>query len=199
VNQVNALHPDLVVITGDLMDENADRMLELADSIRQIKCPFGVFAVTGNHDYYAGAEQIIRHAAGLGVRYLTNEKVVLSNGLILYGINDPTAAEYGQESPPFEKIIGPEARQSPAVLFYHQPKQFEKAEALGVDLMLSGHTHKGQIWPMSHISRLIYPFQTGHYARGRSHLYVSRGIGTWGPPMRLASRPEIVRIRLRAV
>jgi len=197
VREINSLNPDIVFITGDLMDENADRLLEVADSIRHLKTRFGLFAVTGNHEYYAGAEQIIKHASEIGLRFLTNEKVVLPNGLILYGFNDPTSAQFGQQIVPFERVIGSEAQYSPAVLLYHQPRLFEKAAMLNVDLMLSGHTHKGQIWPLEYISRLIYPYQTGHFVIGKSHLYVSRGIGTWGPPMRLNSPPELVRIRLR--
>jgi predicted MPP superfamily phosphohydrolase len=199
VAAINALRPDLVAITGDLMDENADRMLELADPITRVRAPLGVFAVTGNHEYYAGAAQIVRHARAIGVRFLQDEKVDLPGGLVLYGMNDPTAAHMGGRAARLSAVIGPEAHDRAAILLHHQPRASvaREAAALGVDLMLSGHTHNGQLWPLFHIGRRVFPYQTGTYAVGAMRLHVSRGIGTWGPPMRLGSPPEIVVIRLR--
>jgi predicted MPP superfamily phosphohydrolase len=194
---VNDLQPDLTVITGDLMDENADRLVALSDSLRRLQSPAGVWAITGNHEYYAGADKIIRHAAEIGIRFLQDEKTTLPNGLVLCGMNDPTAQRFGGPAVRLEDVLGETARTAPTVLFHHQPTVFARAAALGVDLMLSGHTHYGQIWPMAYISRRIYPHQHGLYVNGASRLYVSAGTGTWGPPMRLGARPEIVRIRLR--
>ena len=200
VQEINALAPDLLVVTGDLMDENADRLLELADPLTRVRARLGIWAVTGNHEYYAGAEQIVRHAATIGIRFLQNEKAELPGGLLLYGMNDPTAASMGARRVPLEDVIGPEARERPAVLLYHQPRAeiARKAAALGIDLMLSGHTHRGQLWPLWYVGRRVFPYQTGTYVVGAMRLHVSRGIGTWGPPMRLGSPPEIVCIRLRA-
>jgi len=197
VATVNGLHPDLVVVTGDLMDENADRQLALADPLQRIQSRYGLLAVTGNHEYYAGAEKIIRHGAEIGMRFLLNEKIVLPNGLVVCGLNDPTAARMGGAKVSLADVLGDAGRTAPVVLLHHQPTIFPQAGDLGVDLMLSGHTHNGQLWPLARISKRIYPYVHGLYVRGASRLYVSAGVGTWGPPMRLAAAPEIVRIRLR--
>jgi hypothetical protein len=197
VDAVNAEHPDLLLITGDLVDENADRLLALADPLRRVNARYGMFAVTGNHEYYAGAPQVIKHAATLGIRFLQNEKIVFPNGLILYGLNDPTAARMNLPVASFEQVIGPEAQTAPAVLMWHQPVRYEQIAALGVDLTLSGHTHHGQMWPLSYVSAQFYPHQHGLYTIGASRFYVSGGLGTWGPPMRLASPPEMVVVKLR--
>jgi hypothetical protein len=186
-----------LLITGDLVDENADRLLALADPLRRVNARYGMFAVTGNHEYYAGAPQVIKHAATLGIRFLQNEKIVFPNGLILYGLNDPTAARMNLPVASFEQVIGPEAQTAPAVLMWHQPVRYEQIAALGVDLTLSGHTHHGQMWPLSYVSAQFYPHQHGLYTIGASRFYVSGGLGTWGPPMRLASPPEMVVVKLR--
>jgi predicted MPP superfamily phosphohydrolase len=112
-------------------------------------------------------------------------------------MNDPTAARMGLPAVPLETVAGDGPKRAPIVLLHHQPTVFEKAAALGVDLMLSGHTHHGQLWPLAQISRLFYSFQNGSYRIGAGQLWVTSGAGTWGPPMRLGAPPEIVRVRLR--
>ncbi|MBN2499078.1 MAG: metallophosphoesterase [Deltaproteobacteria bacterium] len=201
VERVNALEPDLVVFTGDLVDQDAERFNAVKQPLSGLSSRLGVFGVTGNHEYFSDVDKAVAHATQAGIRFLRNEKVTLEGGLLLYGIDDPTGRRLGFEVPDFDAVIGPEARRAPAVLLYHQPKGFEEAAGLGIDLMLSGHTHRGQIWPISYLSSIFYPRQYGLYRCGRSHLFVSRGIGTWGPPMRVGSPPEIALItlhRLRA-
>ena len=197
VGQVNALKPDLVVITGDLADENAAHLERLAGVLRDFKARDGVLAVTGNHEFYAGVDAVVRNAAAGGVRYLRNEKATVAGAIDVYGIDDPTVTSTGASVVPFDRVIGPEAKERPSILLYHQPRGFEKAAALGIDLMLSGHTHGGQLWPIYHITKLIYAHASGRFdVDGMTH-YVSRGIGTWGPPLRVDSPPEVVKITLR--
>jgi predicted MPP superfamily phosphohydrolase len=197
VEEVNSLKPDLVVITGDLVDEDANHLEHLTGTLKSLSAPNGVLAVTGNHDFYAGVDRVVANAASAGVRFLRNAKTTIAGFLDVYGADDPTSAQFagGRIAP--ESLLGPEAMDRPTVFLYHQPIRIEEMAARGADLLLSGHTHKGQIWPISYISRRIYPYQTGLYKIGKSSLYVSRGIGTWGPPLRVDSVPEIVLITLR--
>jgi uncharacterized protein len=197
VDRVNRLNPDLVVITGDLVNEDASHFGSLAPVLLRLRAPHGVLAVAGNHDAMAGLEGVMRAAAEGGVRFLRNEKTLVADVLLVYGIDDPAVARSSGPVPSFDRVIGPEAREQPAILLYHRPQRLAEAADLGIDLMLSGHTHRGQIWPLSFVSRIFFPYQSGSYRNGGTTLYVSRGIGTWGPPMRIGSGPEMVKITLR--
>lgn len=198
VDRVNALDPDLIVITGDLADEDAADLADLAPELHRFRARQGVLAVAGNHDAMAGLEAVVAAAAAGGVRFLRNEKTLIAGGLAVYGIDDPAAQRRSGDRPgSFDAVIGPEAATLPSILLYHRPIHPSVAAGLGIDLMLSGHTHRGQMWPLSMISRLFFPYQTGSYMVDSMLLYVSRGVGTWGPPMRIASPPEVVRITLR--
>ena len=199
VDQVNSLNPDLIVITGDLIDEDPDRSPQIFEQLKRMNSRYGVLAVTGNHEFYVGVNRVVRHALDANIRYLRNEKVVIAGSLNFYGIDDPSVKyRFGGELVPFEKVIGPEAKVEPAILLYHRPAHIEKLAGLGIDLVLCGHTHNGQLWPFVYVVRRFFPRVTGHFTVGNSHLYVSRGTGTWGPPMRFGSPPEITKIVLRS-
>jgi predicted MPP superfamily phosphohydrolase len=197
VEQVNGLKPDLVVITGDLVDQDAELFQAMSGPLARLRARLGVFAVTGNHEFLSDVTAAVKHASAASITFLRNEKRVLEHGLLLYGVDDPTGQRMGFAVPDPTQVIGPEAKQAPAILLYHRPVGLERVAPLGIDLMLSGHTHRGQLWPLTYISRLIFPRQYGLYRHGRGQLFVSRGIGTWGPPMRVAAPPEVVLITLR--
>ncbi len=199
VEKVNALAPDLVVITGDLVDEQASQLAPYEPILAGLRARRGVLAVTGNHDFFAGIDDVVRRAAACGIRFLRNEKVTIAGTIQVYGIDDPMATRLRGGRPiPFEGVLGPEVREQPSILLYHQPVGYPRLAEIGVGLVLSGHTHGGQLWPLKYISRLFYPYGSGHFSVGTSHFYVSRGTGTWGPPMRFGVPPEIVVIRLRS-
>jgi predicted MPP superfamily phosphohydrolase len=199
VEKVNALDPDLVVITGDLADEEASHLAPLEPILAALRARHGVLAVPGNHDFFAGIDEVVRRAAACGIRFLRNEKVTIAGAIQVYGIDDPMAGRLrGGRPVPFESVLGPEVRERPSILLYHQPVGYPRLAEMGVGLVLSGHTHGGQLWPLVYISRLFYPYVSGHFSLGTSHFYVSRGTGTWGPPMRFGVPPEIVAIRLRS-
>jgi predicted MPP superfamily phosphohydrolase len=197
VDRINDLQPDVVVITGDLVDEGVSHMEEMAFPLARLKSRQGIFAVTGNHEYYAGVDRAVAIMKKAGIRVLRNEKISLPGGLQLLGVDDPTGSRrVGNPSPDFEKLLSQLDPKKPSVLLYHQPIQFAKVASSGIGLQLSGHTHGGQLFPIILISRLIYPLTPGIRQGEKSYLYVSRGVGTWGPPMRLGSPPEITLIRL---
>ena len=199
VKRVNDLRPDLVVITGDLVDEAVAHMEEMAVPLASLKSRFGVVAIMGNHEFFAGADRVERIMRQAGVQVLRNEVKVLPGGLQLLGIDDPTFyRRAGLPLPDFDKLLKRLAAEKPSILLYHQPRHFEEAAAAGVGLQLSGHIHGPQFLPMIPLVRFLYPRFRGLYHIEDSYLYVNRGIGTGGPPMRLGSPPELAHIILRS-
>jgi len=199
VNQVNDLQPDLVVITGDLVDEAVSHMEEMAVPLANLKSRLGVIGIMGNHEFFAGAnraETIMRRA---GIQVLRNEIKVLPGGLQVLGIDDPTFYKRrGLPLPDFDRLVKQLDPERPSILLYHQPQHFEEVAAAGIGLQLSGHIHGPQFLPMIPLIRILYPRFRGLYHMEDSYLYVSRGVGTGGPPMRLGSPPELVYICLRS-
>jgi len=196
--RINDLQPDMVAITGDLVDESVSHMEEMRVPLSRIKSRHGVFAVTGNHEYYAGVDRAVAIMKAANIKVLRNEILVLPGGLQILGIDDPTGfRRMGQRAPDFDRLVSSLDHQKPSILLYHQPIMFEKTASCGIGLQLSGHTHGGQLFPVIYISKMIYPRTPGLHKIGDIYLYVSWGIGTWGPPMRFKAPPELVFIRLR--
>jgi hypothetical protein len=200
VTMVNDLHPDLIVITGDLVDAEALHMEDMVHPLRRLRSKYGVFAVPGNHEYFAGIDQSQAFMEEAGVTMLRNHWVTISGGLQLVGRDDPAGAWVaGEKIPSLEEIMRGTDRSKPTILLYHTPATtFEELQSRGIQLQLSGHTHKGQLWPFNYIVKLIYKMPYGRFTSGDTTVYVSRGTGTWGPPMRVGARPEITLITLSA-
>ncbi|MEJ2429223.1 MAG: metallophosphoesterase [Deltaproteobacteria bacterium] len=195
--------PDLVVATGDLVDAQMDRLNNLAAMLATLDPPLGKFAIAGNHEFYAGIRQSARFLKAAGFKFLRNVDFDLKGLINLVGVDDPAGKrrypEIGQVGKE-EKILLADANSERFTLLLKHRPTVEK-ESLGrFDLQLSGHTHGGQIFPFNLITRLFYPRQRGlyHLEKG-SVLYVSRGTGTWGPPMRFLSPPEVTLIELQRV
>lgn len=198
VRRVNELQPDLVVITGDLVDEAVDHLEEMAVPLGRIQSRLGVFAVMGNHEAYVGVERVESILRQAKIRALRNEIIVLSHGLQVLGIDDPVVSrKLLQPSPDFQGLVGSLNPELPSILLYHQPKGFEQVADARVGLQLSGHTHGPQLLLLNLGVKYFYPYTRGLFQLKESFLYVSRGVGTGGPPMRQGSPPEIVYICLR--
>jgi predicted MPP superfamily phosphohydrolase len=159
--------------------------------LKRLAPKHGVFFTTGNHEYYSGVEEWYAHLPSLGVRPLRNERVEIAPGLDLAGIEDPTG------SPDLPRALEGRDPSRALILLAHQPRQFKEAARHGVSLTLSGHTHGGQIWPFSWLVALAQPYLAGLHRRGDSQLYVSRGTGFWGPPMRVFAPAEITLLKLQ--
>jgi len=200
VTMVNDLHPDLIVITGDLVDAEALHMEDMIHPLRRLNSKYGVFAVSGNHEYFAGIDRSQAFIEQAGVTLLRNRWVTIAGELQLVGRDDPVGARVtGEKIPSLEEIMRGTDRSKPTILLYHTPvTTFEELQARGIQLQLSGHTHKGQLWPFNYIVKLIYKMPYGRFTSGDTTIYVNRGTGTWGPPMRVAARPEITLITLSA-
>jgi predicted MPP superfamily phosphohydrolase len=200
--RVNALAPDLVAVTGDLVDGSVGRVGDEVAPLGAIQARHGVWFVTGNHDYYSGADAWVARMTGLGWHPLRNRSVSIeADGCAfeLAGVDDHHGALVdpgGGEDLGRALDLRDPAR--PVVLLAHDPTTFRRASRLGVDLQLSGHTHGGQIWPFRWLVRLAVPWIAGLHREGESLLYVSCGTGFWGPPMRLGAPAEITELVLHA-
>lgn len=202
VRTVNDLAPDIVAITGDLVDASVDDLEEHVAPLADLASTFGTFFVTGNHEYHAGAPEWCEHLGKLGVRVLRNECVALErdgNILHLAGIDDYESVHFdlGHRAD-LPKAVAGRDRSRPLILLAHQPRAMHEAVRHAVDLQLSGHTHGGQLWPLNWLLRLGQPVVAGLAKFGETFVYVSRGTGYSGPPMRLAAPSEITDIVLRA-
>jgi predicted MPP superfamily phosphohydrolase len=193
VDRTNSVEPDVVAITGDLVDGSVSELREHVAPLAKLRARYGVFFVTGNHEYYSGVDAWCAELARIGIRVLRNERVTIGDdgaSFDLAGIDDHrgdlTAAVRGRD---------PERE---LVLLAHQPRAIFEAVRHGVGLQLSGHTHGGQIWPWNYFVRLQQPVVSGLKRFGETWLFVSNGTGYWGPPMRLLAPAEITQIRLLA-
>jgi predicted MPP superfamily phosphohydrolase len=197
VRRVNALEPDLVAITGDLVDGSVEELGALVAPLAGLRAKDGVFFVTGNHEYYSGAAEWCAFLPSLGIKVLRNEHVSIGRGFDLAGVDDWTAKGmapgHGPNLP--QALEGRDATR-PLVLLAHQPKAIVEAAERGVDLVLSGHTHGGQFIPWNLAVRLQQPYVAGLHTHGTAQIYVSEGTGYWGPPMRIGTRAEITEISL---
>jgi predicted MPP superfamily phosphohydrolase len=201
VDKVLAQRPSMIVLTGDLVDGSVPQLRDGVAPLARLQAPHGVFFITGNHEYYSGADAWIAELTRLGIRVLRNQRVAVGTGQAgfdLAGIDDFTAAQFGgghgadlaaalQGRDPTRELL----------LLAHQPKAIDEAAQYGVGLMLSGHTHGGQIFPFGAIVRLVQPYLKGLYRHGETQIYVNPGTGYWGPPMRLGAPPEITLLTLR--
>lgn len=196
--RVEGLRPDLLLVTGDLVDGDASQVERFLPELKRFSAPMGVYAVTGNHEFYAGLDKSISLFERAGYTALRDRWVEAAPGLVLAGVDDLTARrQFQMDGDPVARAL---AHRPPGatVFLCHSPLKVEEAASLGVGLMLSGHTHDGQIWPFGYVVRLFYPYLAGRYVVGGMTLLVSRGAGFWGPPMRLFHRSEILRITLRS-
>ncbi len=199
VRTTNALSPDMIAITGDLVDGSVEDLGAFVEPLKELRAKDGVFFVTGNHEYYSGVDAWIAHLSRLGIRVLRNERLSLREGLDLAGVDDTSAHNFGRgHGQDVPRAMRDRDESNAIVLLAHQPKAVLDACKHKVDLQLSGHTHGGQIWPWGYAVRLDQPHVAGLHDHEGTAIYVSRGTGYWGPPMRVGAPAEITRIELVA-
>ncbi len=194
LGKVKALEPDMLVSTGDLVDGQINNLRGLGEMFQEVNPRFGKYAVTGNHEYYAGLGQALEFTTKAGFRVLRGEAV--SGVINMAGVDDETGSQLGIEQRRTEReVLAGLPRDKFTVLLRHRPAVAQESRGL-FDLQLSGHTHKGQIFPFRYVGRLFYPGTGRTDLPGGSVLYSSRGTGTWGPPIRVLAPPEITLIEL---
>ncbi len=200
VARINALGPDIVLLPGDIVDESVSAAEEekMTATLKMIRAPLGVYAVLGNHDYYSGLAKNLGYLVKGGIRVLQDEAVLVGDSFILAGRKDPTALRQHEARKPIGEILEAAGfdRAIPVVLMDHQPLRLGEASDAGVDLQLSGHTHAGQLFPLNLINKKIWEQYWGYLRKGATQYYVSCGVGTWGPPVRTGSVPEIVQVKI---
>jgi predicted MPP superfamily phosphohydrolase len=195
VRKINLLSPDIVLLPGDIVDGDLNPVIDQnsGEALRKIKAPLGVYAITGNHEYIGGVEKACKYISEHGVRMLRDSSVFVDESFYIVGRDDLSSRK---RRPLTELMEGVDTRY-PVILMDHQPFHLEEAIKNGVDLQLSGHTHYGQLWPFNYITKAVYELAYGYRRNGMTHFYVSSGVGTWGPPLRVVADPEIVRLRIR--
>lgn len=196
VTTINQLKPDVIAITGDLSDAHIDVVKEAINELRHLKSRYGTYYIVGNHEYFHSIDDTITHIKTLGIHVLENESKLINNDFYIVGVYDLFGFKANSHIPDIAKAMRDIPPNIPTLLLAHQPKYLEFLEGFTPSLILSGHTHGGQIWPFEYLVRLAQPYVKGLHKLGPNrHIYINSGIGFWGPPMRLGSQAEITSIK----
>ncbi len=200
VKRINAQQPDLVLIAGDLVDHNPDPVImeDMGSIFETIQSTYGVYAIAGNHEFIGHAEKSISYFEKHGVKYLRDTLITIADKIQLAGRDDKDKPRFtGEARKPLQVILLNRKADLPLILMDHQPVEYQQAADAKVDLMLSGHTHKGQLWPLSYVTNAMFENHYGLYQKAGSWFYTSSGYGSWGPPVRVGHRPELVVFQLK--
>jgi predicted MPP superfamily phosphohydrolase len=199
VKKINGLNPDLVLLPGDIVDEDVTPVIKqnLGEALLQIDARFGVYAATGNHEHIGGVDKACEYLENHNIEVLRDKSVKVADSFYIIGREDLTSNRFGgSPRKDLKKLMAEVDRSYPVIVMDHQPFNLAESSLEGIDLQLSGHTHNGQLWPLNYIVDAIYELSWGYKKIANTHFYVSNGVGTWGPPVRIGNRPEIVQIRL---
>ncbi|MBB6637010.1 metallophosphoesterase [Cohnella thailandensis] len=199
INVVNPIEPDLILLAGDVMDEDIEPIVRNRNDERlaRLRARYGTFAVLGNHEYYGGhVDEFVGRMKASGIPVLQDETALVAEGRIqIAGRKDKTAESMNPSGRlSMKELVEGLNPDLPIIAMDHQPYQYAAAAEAGVDILVSGHTHRGQFAPNHWITRRLFELDWGYLIKGSMHAFVSSGFGTWGPPIRLASRSEIIHI-----
>lgn len=200
VNNVNALKPDIVLFGGDIVDDKVkilDRK-KIGESFRKIKSKYGVFTCTGNHEYINEVQSSVKWIKRFGIKVIQDEAIKIADIFYLVGREDRSINQFtDRRRKTLNDILSRTEKRLPMILLDHQPLNLEEAQQNGINLQLSGHAHHGQIFPANLITNLVYELSCGYLKKANTHYYVTSGVGTWGPPVRIGSATEIVNIKIK--
>jgi len=202
VNEINRYNPHIVLFPGDFFDESPQPVIEnhLGGLIESIRSKYGVYACTGNHEYIGGVEPAVDFMKKHKIKPLRDEAITMANSFILAGRDDYSKSRFfGKKLTPLSEVLKNSSSKLPVIVMDHQPRRIKESIDQGVDLHLSGHTHNGQLWPFNYLTSMLFGISNGYEKFGNTHIYVSPGYGTWGPPVRTTARPELVIIQIRFV
>lgn len=199
VKEINKLNPDIVLFVGDIVDEDIKPVIRfnLGEMLLNIKAKYGVYAIAGNHEYIGGAEKADKYLSSHGIKMLRDTTILINNSFYICGREDRDSERFsGKKRKELKDLLVGIDTNKTLIVLNHQPTKLYEAVELGVDLHLSGHTHNGQLFPFNFITKKIYEISYGYKKTGNSNFYVSSGVGSWGPPIRIGNKPEIVNIKL---
>ena len=201
-DKLNSMNPDLILLAGDIIDEDLGPVIkyDVGEHLKRLKAKYGVYAVTGNHEYIGGADPAVEYLHKHDINVIRDSVVKIDNAFYIVGREDRSSRQFGgKQRKELSDIMKVVDKSLPVIMMDHQPFNLEQAAQNGVDLQLSGHTHNGQLWPFNYIVEKVYELAWGYKVIGNTHYYVSCGVGGWGPPIRTGSRPEIINIKLNFV
>lgn len=193
---INEQNPDMILIGGDLIDNSVVPLYaeNMAEELSKLRAPLGIYMVPGNHEYISGIKESIRFIENTPITLLRDSVLTLPNGMQLIGRDDRSNKSRRSLQDLMKKV----EKDKPILLLDHQPYGLTESEAAGIDLQFSGHTHRGQVWPMSLVTDYLYEQSHGYRQWGNSHIYVSSGLSLWGPPFRIGTESEMVVFQLSA-
>lgn len=197
---INSLEPDVVLFPGDFFDETLGPVVKdhMGGLVESIRAKYGVYAVTGNHEYIGGVTDAVNFMTKHKIRVLRDEAVEINGSILLAGREDRSISRFtGGKRKSIDEILQGKNLNLPVILMDHQPFTIDESVRQGIDLHVSGHTHNGQLWPLNYITNAIFEVACGFRKIGNTNVYVSKGYGTWGPPVRTSGRPEIVVLQIR--
>lgn len=200
--KINKLNPDVILLAGDIIDEDLGPVIkyDVGEHLQRLKAKYGVYAVTGNHEFIGGAEPAVEYLEKHNINVLRDKALKIDDAFYIVGREDRASRQFsGKQRKELSDIIKEVDKSLPIIMMDHQPFNLEQASQNGVDLQLSGHTHNGQLWPFNYIVEKVYELAWGYRLINNTHYYVSCGVGGWGPPIRTGSRPEIINIKLNFV
>jgi predicted MPP superfamily phosphohydrolase len=200
VARMNAMKPDLILLPGDIIDDTIEPFIrnQMSSILGELKAKHGVYAVLGNHEYYGGhIDQYIDEMNKIGIKVLRDETVEIAGALYVAGRKDKTAESADPSGRlKVSDLLSPLDLDKPVILMDHQPTKFQQAAEAGADILLSGHTHRGQFFPNHLLTKRLFELDWGYMRKGAMHVIVSSGFGTWGPPIRIGSRSEIIQLEI---
>lgn len=202
VDKINALKPDIILLAGDIIDEDINPVIKnnVGEELVRLKSKYGVFAITGNHEYIGGVKTAVQYLTAHGINVLRDRYEKVAGSFYVVGREDRSIRQFaGKQRKNLNELLAGIDKSLPIIMMDHQPFGLNEAFENGIDLQFSGHTHNGQLWPINFIIEKIYDLAWGYEVRGDTHYYVSCGVGGWGPPIRTGSRPEIINFKINFV
>ncbi len=198
VNKIQEIKPDIILLAGDVVDEDLEPVIRqnLGQVLVKLQAPLGVYAITGNHEYIGGVAKAVKYLEEHNITFVRDTTIKIADAFYLAGREDRSKNSSSKRKD-ISAIINGIDHSLPIIMMDHQPFNLGEVEAAGVDVQFSGHTHHGQLWPLNYITQAMYEVSAGYLKKGNSHFYVSNGFGSWGPPVRIGNRPEIVEITIK--
>jgi uncharacterized protein len=202
VEVINSLNPDIVLMPGDIVDDKVGilKIRKIGDDLRNIRSKYGVYASNGNHEFIVGIDEALPYLQSLDVKVLSDSAELIDESFFVIGRDDRARKNFtGVDRKPLAEILENVNKNYPTIIIDHTPLELDEIVKNNIDLQLSGHTHHGQLFPANLITSMIYEVSWGHLKKGNTQFYVTCGVGTWGPPVRIGSDSEVVNLKIKFV